>query len=67
MSKYSKLLEKILSGSADATIPFEGLCNLLAKLGFELRVRGSHHIFYKKGVEEILNLQPRGQMPNHTR
>ncbi len=28
--------------------------------GFEMRVRGSHHIFIKEGVEEILNLQPRG-------
>jgi hypothetical protein len=25
-----------------------------------MRVRGSHHIFFKAGVEEILNLQPRG-------
>ena len=25
-----------------------------------MRVRGSHHIFFKEGVEEILNLQPRG-------
>jgi hypothetical protein len=29
-------------------------------LGFEERVRGSHHIFTKEGVEEILNLQPKG-------
>jgi hypothetical protein len=28
-------------------------------LGFEERVRGSHHIFTKDGVEEILNLQPK--------
>ncbi len=25
-----------------------------------MRVRGSHHIFFKEGVEEILNLQPKG-------
>jgi hypothetical protein len=25
-----------------------------------MRVRGSHHIFFKTGVEEILNLQPKG-------
>jgi hypothetical protein len=29
-------------------------------LGFEERTRGDHHIFTKDGVEEILNLQPRG-------
>jgi HicA toxin of bacterial toxin-antitoxin, len=60
MSKHAKLLGKILSGAADANIPFAGLCHLLQRLGFEMRVRGSHHIFFKGGVEEILNLQPRG-------
>jgi hypothetical protein len=29
-------------------------------LGFDERVRGSHHVFTKDGIEEILNLQPRG-------
>ena len=29
-------------------------------LGFEERIRGSHHIFTRDGVEEILNLQPKG-------
>ena len=60
MSKQAKLLEKILSGAADANIPFDGLCLLLQRLGFSMRVRGSHHVFYSDGVEEILNLQPRG-------
>jgi hypothetical protein len=60
MSKHAKLLEKILSGTADANIPFDGLCLLLQRLGFHMRVRGSHHVFYCDGIEEILNLQPRG-------
>jgi len=30
------------------------------KLGFGERIRGSHHIFSRDGVEEILNLQPKG-------
>jgi hypothetical protein len=60
MSKHTKLLEKILLGTADANIPFVGLCLLLQRLGFEMRVRGSHHIFFKAGVEEILNLQSKG-------
>jgi predicted RNA binding protein YcfA (HicA-like mRNA interferase family) len=29
-------------------------------MGFQERIRGSHHIFSKDGVEEILNVQPRG-------
>lgn len=60
MSKQDKLLDKLLRGTSDANIPFEGLCHLLRRLGFAVRVRGSHHIFSRDGVEEILNLQPRG-------
>lgn len=32
------------------------------RLGFEERTRGSHHIFTREGIEEILNLQPRGNL-----
>jgi predicted RNA binding protein YcfA (HicA-like mRNA interferase family) len=32
----------------------------LTNLGFEKRIRGSHHIFAKEGIEEILNIQPKG-------
>ena len=60
MSKHDKLLDKLLRGTSDANIPFEGLCQLLRRLGFALRVKGSHHIFSRDGVKEILNLQPRG-------
>ena len=60
MSKHDKLLDRILRGTSDASIPFDGLCQLLRRLGFGARVKGSHHIFTRDGVEEILNLQPRG-------
>jgi predicted RNA binding protein YcfA (HicA-like mRNA interferase family) len=36
------------------------LCRLLQGLGFEERIKGSHHIFTSDAVEEILNLQPKG-------
>ncbi|MDT8409319.1 MAG: type II toxin-antitoxin system HicA family toxin [Wenzhouxiangellaceae bacterium] len=52
--------QKILSGSADTNIEFSHLCQLLARLDFEERVKGSRHIFTRDGMEEILNLQPRG-------
>src|SRR5215475_8575556 len=55
------LLLRILRGTSDANIPFDGLCQLLRRLGFAARIRGSHHIFTKTGVEEILNLQPEGR------
>lgn len=59
MSEHQKLLGQILLGRADANIPFNSLCRLLRSLGFEERIKGSHHIFTKEGVVEILNLQPR--------
>ena len=42
MSKYTKLLRVVLEGRADANIDFTDLCNLMSRLGFEERVRGSH-------------------------
>jgi hypothetical protein len=60
MSQSGKLLERVLVGTSDENIPFGGMCRLLRSLGFEERIRGSHHIFSKAGIEEILNLQPKG-------
>ena len=57
MGKASKLLEKILAGRSDHNIKFSELCNLLTKLGFEVRIKGSHNIYYKEGVLEIINIQ----------
>ncbi len=60
MTRSDKLLERVLRGTSDASIPFEGLRHLLSQLGFDERIRGSHYIFTKAGVEEILNIQPKG-------
>ena len=38
-----KTLGRLLSGTADAAIRFDDLCQLRESLGFEKRVRGSHH------------------------
>jgi hypothetical protein len=62
MTRYEKLLLQILRGTSDANISFEGLRSLLRVLGFDERIRGSHHIFTREGIEEILNLQPRGSL-----
>ena len=55
-----KTLARLLSGTADAAIRFDDLCQVLESLGFEKRVRGSHHLFRKSGVEERINLQREG-------
>jgi len=53
-------LDRVLRGTSDANIRFEDLCRILKRLGFQERIRGDHHILTRDGVEEILNLQPRG-------
>ena len=58
MSKFEKIIQKVLSGSSDRNIEFSDLCNLLEMLGFDNRIKGSHHIYFKEGVTEIINLQP---------
>jgi hypothetical protein len=57
MATYDRLLCQILRGTSDANISFDELRRLLRRLGFEERIRGSHHIFRKLGIEEKLNLQ----------
>jgi predicted RNA binding protein YcfA (HicA-like mRNA interferase family) len=53
-------LELILSGGADANVHFSDLRNLLRAFGFKERIKGSHHIYPKSGIDEIINLQPAG-------
>lgn len=57
MMKNQKLIQKILSGKSDANINFNDLVNLLLSLGFVVRIKGSHHVFRKEGIEEKINLQ----------
>jgi predicted RNA binding protein YcfA (HicA-like mRNA interferase family) len=60
MEKWEKLLEQILHRTSDANISFVAICSLLKRLGFEEKIKGSHHIFTKDNIVEILNLQPKG-------
>lgn len=50
----------MLRGTSDANIAFSDLCFLLRHLNFDERIKGSHHIFARTGIPEILNLQPKG-------
>ncbi len=45
------------------SLSFRELQQLAEKAGFRLkRVRGSHHVYTRKGTVEIINLQPKGRM-----
>ena len=60
MGKIDKLIFKILRGNSDANISFDEIKTLLLNQGFEMRIKGSHHIFRKQGVEEKINIQKEG-------
>ena len=60
MGKCEELRLRILQGESDANIDFDDLCRMLRSLGFDERVRGSHHVFRKEGVRELINLQREG-------
>lgn len=53
MSKFDKLLQKLLSGVSDKNIDFVDLVKLLISLDLVVRIKGSHHIFTNPKVEEI--------------
>jgi predicted RNA binding protein YcfA (HicA-like mRNA interferase family) len=59
VSRREKLKEKVLSGNQDKNFSINDLCTLLVHLGFsERRGKGSHRIFSREGVAEIIDLQP---------
>ena len=60
MGRHDTLLAQLLGGRGDANVGFEAMCALLRRLGFQERTRGSHHVFRRTGVEELINLQRDG-------
>ncbi len=59
MSKFDKLILKLVLGNSDNSFDFGDLVKILLALGFIERINGSHHIFTKNDVVEIINLQPK--------
>ncbi len=56
MEPIANTLQTKISYS-NANTAYEELIKLLIRFGFNERIKGSHHIFYKEGIAEILNLQ----------
>jgi predicted RNA binding protein YcfA (HicA-like mRNA interferase family) len=55
--KRRKLLERLASGAL-RNVGFEEFTGLVCAFGFSLAHRaGSHHIYARNGVQELLNLQ----------
>jgi hypothetical protein len=53
MTRRDKDLACILDPASDAATSFDVLVVVLQRLGFELRIRGNHHVFSRVGVVEI--------------
>jgi predicted RNA binding protein YcfA (HicA-like mRNA interferase family) len=67
VASHRKLLDTLLVGRSDANIRFDEMRRLLSALGFHERVRGDHHIYWRDGIEEIINLQPQSGKSNPIR
>jgi predicted RNA binding protein YcfA (HicA-like mRNA interferase family) len=59
MSKFDKLVEQILDGRPTSYKEAE---SVLTKLGFELRIRGSHHVFAKPDYNRNVSIKIRTQL-----
>ncbi|HLB93626.1 MAG TPA: type II toxin-antitoxin system HicA family toxin [Candidatus Babeliales bacterium] len=62
MSKYDKLINGILDGKK---ISYKDAEKILFKLGFELSITGSHHIFRKSGYQRSISLKKRTELLNY--
>lgn len=60
MPPVNKILIDVMCGTKDKNIRFSDLQKLLSALGFQCRIKGDHFIYYKNGIDEIINIQPIG-------
>ena len=60
MGKLERIIWQVLRAGSNQNIAFDDLVFLLEGLEFEKRIKGSHHLFSKDGIEEIVNIQPAG-------
>lgn len=57
MGRKRKTLETVLSGRSDKNIRLAPVRTLLISLDFEERVSGSHHVFSRGDIAELINIQ----------
>ena len=59
MSAFDKLIKKIFSNS---NVSYKEAEKLLINLGFEFKVKGSHHVFRKKDYPSNITLKKRKEL-----
>lgn len=62
MTEKEKLIKKILNPINDKNITFNEITSILNYYNFICRVKGDHHIYTRNDIEEIINIQPKGNM-----
>lgn len=58
LGSWEKFRNRLLSGASDDNIRFADLVGYLSHIGFDCRSSGSHQVFSRAGVVEIIVLQP---------
>lgn len=59
MSRLDRVFQKVVQGSADASVRFRDLRRLMQSMKFKERIRGDHYLYTREDILEIINLQPR--------
>jgi hypothetical protein len=67
MSRFDKLLLKLLRGASDASFAFDDLRYILERLGFDERIRGSHHMFDRMTSRSWSTSSGTAKMPSRIR
>ena len=57
MPSLRKVLDAVLTARSDNNVSFADLQRLLNRLGFTERRKGSHFIYTRDNIEEIINIQ----------
>jgi predicted RNA binding protein YcfA (HicA-like mRNA interferase family) len=57
MASFRKVFDSILTGRSDSNVRFADLQRILRRIGFSERTKGSHFIYTRDGVDEIINIQ----------
>jgi hypothetical protein len=62
MATIEKLMVSLMSGNHDNNIKFSDLQKILSILDFQCRIKGDHFIYSRNDINEIINIQPEGNM-----
>jgi len=62
MSKFEKLIQKILNGK---NVSYQDAEKILLSLDFELNIKGSHHVFRKAGYTKTISIKRRPLLINY--